>query len=76
MKKVKNSVLNAKIDPKVVMDLSIFKIAGWNNLQPSIQKILEDFLHEPWVVDRNSKKRSIPCDTTLGDTLEEVHVTS
>ena len=25
---------NAKIDPKVVMDLSIFKIGGWNSLHP------------------------------------------
>ena len=28
---VKNFVMNAKIDPKVVMDLSIFKICGWNS---------------------------------------------
>ena len=27
---VKSSVMDAKIDPKVVMDLSIFKIGGWN----------------------------------------------
>ena len=26
---VKNSVMNATIDPKIVMDLSIFKIGGW-----------------------------------------------
>ena len=35
---VNSSVTNAKIDPKVVMDLSIFKIGVWNNLQPSNQK--------------------------------------
>ena len=35
---VKNSVMNAKIDPKVVMDLSKFKVAGWNNLQSSNKK--------------------------------------
>ena len=34
----KVSVMSGKIDPKVVMDLSIFKIGGWNNLQPSNQK--------------------------------------
>ena len=34
---VKNSVMNAKIDPKGVMDVSIFKIGGWNILQPSNQ---------------------------------------
>ena len=38
---VKNLVMNAKIDPKVVMDLSIFKIGGWNSLQPMNQNLLE-----------------------------------
>ena len=39
-----------KIDPKVVMDLAIFKIGGWNSLQPSNQKMLEEFIdkNEPW----------------------------
>ena len=37
---MKNFVMNAKIDPKVVMDLSIFKIGGRNILQPSNQKIV------------------------------------
>ena len=32
---VKKNVMAAKIDPKVVMDLSIFKIGGWNHLQSS-----------------------------------------
>ena len=27
---VKNFVMDAKIDPKVVMDLSVFKTGGWN----------------------------------------------
>ena len=27
--------MDAKIDPKVVMDLYICKIGGWNSLQPS-----------------------------------------
>ena len=35
---VKNNVMDAKIDPKVVMELSIFKVGGRNNLQPSNQK--------------------------------------
>ena len=38
--------MNAKIHPKVVMDLSIFKFGGWNNLQPSNQKLQEDFVDE------------------------------
>ena len=47
MKKiVKNFVINAKIDPKVVRDLSIFKIGGWNSLQPINQKLLEEFMDE------------------------------
>ena len=29
---MKNFVMDAKIDPRVVMDLSIFKIGGWNCL--------------------------------------------
>ena len=33
-----NNLMDAKIGPKVVMDLSMFKIGGWNNLQPSNQK--------------------------------------
>ena len=38
---VKYSVMNAKIDPKVVMELSIFNLGGWNNLQPSNHNLLE-----------------------------------
>ena len=47
----KNSAMNAKIDPKVVMDLSIFKFGGWNSLQPINQKLLEEFIdeNEPWL---------------------------
>ena len=53
MKKiVKNFVMNAKIDPKVVMDLSIFESGGWNSLQPINQKLLEEFIDEsePWLL--------------------------
>ena len=34
-KMVKNFVIGGKIGPKVVMNLSIFKIGGWNMLQLS-----------------------------------------
>ena len=49
---VKNFVMGAKIDPKVVMDLSIFKIGGWNGLQPIGQKMLEELIdeNEPWLL--------------------------
>ena len=49
---VKNFVMNAKVGPKVVMYLSIFKIGGWKSLQPSKQKLLEEFLdeNEPWLL--------------------------
>ena len=49
---VKNSVVIAKIDPKVVMELSTFKIGGWNNVQPSNQNLLEAFMGEmePWLL--------------------------
>ena len=40
---VKNFVMGSKIDPKVVMDLSIFKIVGWADpSQPSNRKLLEE----------------------------------
>ena len=44
--------MNAKIHPKVVMDLSIFKFGGLINLQPSNQKIVGDFVdeNEPWLL--------------------------
>ena len=32
---VKNFVMNSKIDPKVLMDLSVLRIGGWNSLQSS-----------------------------------------
>ena len=70
---VKNSVMNARIDPKVVMDLSLFKIGGWNSLQPRNQKLLEEFFSREGTlfVDRNSKQRSILCDTVFGTTFCE-----
>ena len=43
---VKNFVMNATIDPKVVMDLSIFESGGWNSLQPINQNLLEEFIDE------------------------------
>ena len=48
---VKNFVMDAKIDPKVVMDLYVFKIGGWNILQPSNRKLSEEFINEnePWL---------------------------
>ena len=49
---VKNFVMYAKIGPKVVMDLSIFKIGGWNSLKPSNRKMLGEFVdeNEPWLL--------------------------
>ena len=49
---VKNSAMNAQIDPKVVMDLSMFKNGGLNSLQPRNQTMIEDFLdeNEPWLL--------------------------
>ena len=45
-------VMNAKLDSKVVTDLSLFKIGGWDNLQLSNQNFLEEFLdeNEPWML--------------------------
>ena len=39
---VKIFVMYAKIDPMVVMDLSIFKIGGWNSLQRIDQNLVEE----------------------------------
>ena len=49
---MENSVMDAKIDPKVVMDLSIFKIGGWNELQSIVQKSFAKFIVEnlPWLL--------------------------
>ena len=40
-KLLKNSLINAEIDPTIVMDLSIIQIGGWNNLLPRNPKLLE-----------------------------------
>ena len=44
--------LNPNIDPKVVMELSTFKIGGWNNLQPNNQHFLQQCMdeNEPWLL--------------------------
>ena len=49
---MKNFVMDVKIDPKVVMDLSIFKIDGWNSLQPNNQNLLEEFIdkNDTWLL--------------------------
>ena len=49
---VKNFLMDAKIDPKVVMDLSMFKIGGWTSLQPINQNLLEKIIgeNEPWLL--------------------------
>ena len=72
---VKNFVMNAKIDPKVVMDLSKFKIGGWNSLQAMNQKLLEEFLDEnelwlligipsrgPFLVTHYNERQSVSSD--------------
>ena len=81
---MKNFVMNAKIDPKVVMDRSIFKIGGWNSLQPINQNLLEEFVdeNEPWLMIEFQAGIHF-CDTELGTTLcefrsahEDIDVTS
>ena len=47
---VKNFVMDAEIDPKVEMDLSIFKIGGWKILQLSDRKLVEEFIEEATTV--------------------------
>ena len=43
---VKNFVMFAKIVPKVVMNLSVFKIGGWSRVQTSNQILLEELVDE------------------------------
>ena len=45
-KMAENSATDGKIDLKVGIDLSIFGIDGWNELQPIDQKSLEKFIEE------------------------------
>ena len=70
---VKNSVMNANVDPKVVMDLSKFQIAGWIMFQPSNEKLLQEFIDETvtWLLIGIPKRGPFFCDTTLGKTLCE-----
>ena len=57
---VKNFVTDAKIDPKVVMNLPIFKIGRWNILQPRNRRLLEELINEnePWLLIRVQKRDS------------------
>ena len=64
---VKNFVMGAKIDPMVVMDLSVFKIGGWNSLQPSNRKLSEEFINEN--EPRLSIRIPILYDAVLGTTF-------
>ena len=51
--------MDAKIAPKDVMDLSLFKFGGRNSLQPTNQNFVRGIYWWEWtvVVDRNSKQR-------------------
>ena len=77
---VKNMVMNAKVDWKVVMDLSMFKIGGWNILQPSNPKLSDELTCEtgPWLllgipnkdpffVTRFSERHSVDFRSTHGE---------
>ena len=49
---LKNFVMLAKIDPKVVMHICPYsKIGGWDSLQPINQNLLEEVIdeNEPWL---------------------------
>ena len=69
---VKNFVMGAKVDPKVVMDLSIFTIGGWNILlQPSNRKLLEEGIKEndsQLLSIRTPSRDLFLYDTVLGTT--------
>ena len=75
---VKNIVMDAKIDPKIVIDLSMFKIGGGNSLQPSSQNLLEEFIdkNEPWLLIRIPSQRFLLCDTVLGNDTLRVRIST
>ena len=65
------------LDPKVVMDLSTFKIGGWNSLQPSNHELFEGFIDEnepqlligipgrdPFLVTQYLERHSVSSDHT------------
>ena len=60
---VQNDVMNAKIDLKVMMDLSIFKIGGWNSLQPINQELLIGFpSRDPLLAPQFLERHSVSSD--------------
>ena len=81
----KNSVMYGKIDPKVVMDLSIFKFGGWHKCTAqSTTDCWNQFMdeHEPWLLTGipNSDEFFVTQDLDktcckFRSTLEEVDVT-
>ena len=81
MKKVQNIVTDEELVQNGVMDkkswrmmgLSIFSNGGWNILQPSNRKLLEDFIdeNEPWLLIGIRSRDSFFNDTVLGTTFSE-----
>ena len=71
---------NAKIEPKVVMDLSILIIGGWNSLHTINRNLLEEFIdeNEPWLLVGGPFFVTV-FGTTIcefGSAREEIDVTS
>ena len=70
--------MNAKIDPKVVMDLSIFQyMVDATVCNPSIQNLLEEFIeeNEAWLLIGISNRDPFLCDSdVLGETTLRVQI--
>ena len=77
---VKYVVMHAGIEWKVVMDLSMFKIGGWNTLQDSNPNLLDELTsgNRPWLllgiqnkdpffVTRFSERHSVDFRSTHGE---------
>ena len=56
-----------------MLDLSIFKIGGWNIVQPSNRKLLEEFIdeNEPWLLIGIPSRDPILVILYLGTTFCE-----
>ena len=79
---MKNFVMSAKIDPKVVIDLSVFKSGGWNILQSSNRKLSEQcipcrdsffmiqYLEQLFVCDHLNVKESKPICEDLHEMMQ------
>ena len=68
--------MGVKIDPKVVMNLSIFKIGGWNILQPNDRKLFNKILKiMNWHLHFNIIPTPLRCNDSYVHSSHKTHPT-